>query len=85
MTITLPDDLDTFLQSEVAAGRYRSVDEAVRDAIERLRRHRTVDQLRKKIDAGLASIDRGDCVDIDSEEDEERFFQQLLAKLPASN
>jgi putative addiction module CopG family antidote len=83
--ITLPQELDTFLQSEVAAGRYQSVDDAVRDAVERLRRHRSLDQLRQKIDAGLAAIDRGHCIDIETEEDEDRFFEQLLAKLPGSN
>jgi putative addiction module CopG family antidote len=82
MTVTLPPHLDRFLQTEVAAGRYPSFADAVCDAVERLRRVRHLENLRQKIDQGLASIERGDVTVIESEEDEERFFGELMAGLP---
>lgn len=36
------------------------------------------DEHRRLIDEGLDSIDRGDVIDIESDDEEERFFEQLL-------
>ncbi len=39
MTIRLPAELEQFVHDQVLAGRYRSEDEVIRDALEQLRRH----------------------------------------------
>ena len=39
MTIHLPPELERFVHDQVLAGRYRSEDDVVRDALEQLRRH----------------------------------------------
>ena len=39
MTIHLPPDLERFVHDQVIAGRYRSEDDVIRDALEQLRRH----------------------------------------------
>jgi putative addiction module CopG family antidote len=39
MTIHLPAELERFVHDQVLAGRYRSEDDVIRDALEQLRRH----------------------------------------------
>jgi len=39
MTIQLPAELERFVHDQVLAGRYRSEDDVIRDALEQLRRH----------------------------------------------
>ena len=39
MTIHLPAELERFVHDQVIAGRYRSEDDVIRDALEQLRRH----------------------------------------------
>jgi len=39
MTIHLPPELERFVHDQVVAGRYRSEDEVIRDALEQFRRH----------------------------------------------
>ena len=39
MTIQLPEELERFVHDQVLAGRYRSEDDVIRDALEQLRRH----------------------------------------------
>ena len=39
MTIHIPPDLVRFVQDQVLAGRYRSEDDVIRDALEQLRGH----------------------------------------------
>ena len=38
MTIHLPQELERFVHDQVQAGRYRSEDDVIRDAVERLRK-----------------------------------------------
>lgn len=39
MTIHLPTELERFVHDQVIAGRYRSEDDVIRDALEQLRSH----------------------------------------------
>jgi putative addiction module CopG family antidote len=39
MTAHLPEDLERFIHDQVRAGHYRTEEEVIRDALERLRRH----------------------------------------------
>ncbi len=59
MTITLPSELDEFLKAEVAAGRYGSVEDAVRGAVEHLRLVRAEEAIRGKLAEGLGDLDAG--------------------------
>jgi len=85
MTITLPPHLNQFLRAEVASGRYPTFADAVADAVERLRQERTLEALQGLIDEGLAAIDRGELIEIDSPEDEESFFAGLMGNLDADS
>lgn len=84
MTLTFSREQDQFLESEVAAGRYSSIEEAVRDAVDRLRQSRAAAELREQLAEGLAELNRGEGIEIETDEDEERLFSELMAGLPES-
>jgi antitoxin ParD1/3/4 len=84
MHISLPPDLDRFVQDAVASGRYRSADEVLQAAV-RLLRERDERQreqaaklaaLRADIGEGIASIERGEGID------GEEFFAKLRTEFP---
>ena len=56
MTITLPGELNEFLRAKVAAGRYRSVGEAVCEAVQLLRQSTDREDLLRKLDEGLDQL-----------------------------
>jgi len=76
MNVHLTPQLETLVQNKVKRGRYNSASEVVRDALrlfeqrERIRELQ-IRELRKKINQGLASLERGQWVD------GEEFFQGL--------
>ena len=84
MTITLPGELNEFLQAEVAAGRYRSVREAVCEAVQLLRQSTDREELLRKLDEGLDELERGQEIVIDSDEAEELFFAELKAGIAST-
>jgi putative addiction module CopG family antidote len=57
--IELPEDLRAFAEEQVRAGKAKSVDEVVRDAVEQKR----LAALRAELDAGVAELDAGQGVD----------------------
>lgn len=65
MNVSLTPQLETFVKRKVSTGRYNSVSEVVREAL-RLLEERDAMQaarltlLRKDIETGLASLDRGE-------------------------
>jgi antitoxin ParD1/3/4 len=77
MTISLSPDQDRFLQEEVAAGRFASVSDAVREAIDRLRRDREREELRRNLSEARASLDRGDGATIRTAEELTRYLDEL--------
>jgi Arc/MetJ-type ribon-helix-helix transcriptional regulator len=65
ITLTLPPDLEDIVRRKVADGSYRTVEEAVADAILALDERDPFDNadpqlLRTEIDKGLAQLDRGE-------------------------
>jgi antitoxin ParD1/3/4 len=76
MNVNLTPELENLVQNKVKSGRYNSASEVVREALrlfeERDRvRNLQLDELRKKINAGWASLERGEGVD------GEEFFRKL--------
>jgi antitoxin ParD1/3/4 len=70
LTVTLPDDLDAFIREQVAAGRFSSPSEAVREAIALLERserecERTRDEIRREILVGIEQVEAGQVRDGD--------------------
>lgn len=54
-TIELPEDLQAFAEERVRAGKYASVSEVVRDALEQ----KKLATLREALDASVAELDAG--------------------------
>lgn len=65
MNVSLGRDLRDFVKAAVKSGRYTSASEVVRDAL-REKRDRALRAVERKIEAGLASANRGDLLDPDS-------------------
>jgi putative addiction module CopG family antidote len=70
LTVTLPDDLDAFIRESVAAGRFASPADAVREAIALLERHEREgeamrEDLRGEILLGIEQIESGQVRDGD--------------------
>jgi antitoxin ParD1/3/4 len=76
MNVSLTPELEELIQERVRSGRYHSASEVVREALRLLEdrdemRRLRLDEMRKKIAAGLASLDRGEGLP------GEPFFDQL--------
>ncbi len=80
MTYTLPADMEQFLEGEVAAGRYASVSDAVRDALERLRHEREAEDLRGKLQDGIRDLDAGLASNARTAEDIAAIRTRILQK-----
>ena len=70
MNVNLTPELEKLVHNRVKSGRYNSASEVVREALRLLEEHDEVrkiqlQELRKKINEGLASLERGEGVDGD--------------------
>ncbi|MBC7772123.1 MAG: type II toxin-antitoxin system ParD family antitoxin [Pyrinomonadaceae bacterium] len=80
VTISLPAELQAFLDSRVSSGRYGSASEVVREGLRMLqererKRVSSIDELRREIDLGLEQANRGQVID------GEQFLKGLESKL----
>ena len=81
MPMSLPQDLQQFVQQELACGRYRSEEDVVCEALRLLReRERRLQALREDVDAGLKQLDRGEGQPLDAESIKARGRQRLAAR-----
>lgn len=76
MNVNLTPELETLVLNKVKTGRYNSASEVVREALRLFEerdqiRQLQIHELRKKINKGWASLERGDGVD------GEEFFRAL--------
>jgi antitoxin ParD1/3/4 len=72
MNVSLPPELEQYVQQRVESGVYPTAGELVRDALwllrERDRLHEIrLDELRKEIQLGIAEADRGETAPLDIE------------------
>ena len=68
MNVSLTPELEELVAEKVRSGRYNSASEVVREALRLLEEHDQLraihlEELRKKIDEGLGSLDRGEGID----------------------
>jgi antitoxin ParD1/3/4 len=76
MNVHLTPELETLVQSKVKSGRYNSASEVVREALRLFEQRDRIQKLqlreiRRKIDQGWASLERGEGID------GEEFFKSL--------
>jgi antitoxin ParD1/3/4 len=80
MTLLLTPELEIFIQSQVASGKYTSVEEVIIAALKLLEEReriyqRRFEQLQSEIAVGLEEAERGELIDADV------VFNQLREKL----
>lgn len=81
MTVEIPADLQQFVHKIVADGSYKSEAEAVSQALRLLEnRQRRIEELRREIQPALDRLDRGEGIEIHSEEELDRFFEDVKAR-----
>jgi putative addiction module CopG family antidote len=85
INVSLPADVEEFLHAAVAEGMYPSEQEVVVEAVRLLRDSQGRRQrLRAEIDEALASVDRGEGIEIESDEALAVFFDELEADVNAT-
>jgi antitoxin ParD1/3/4 len=82
MNVSLTPELEQFVQSRVASGRYQTASEVVREVLRLLEereqsRETVIRELRAKIRRGIEQADRGELLDGDAVFDE---IRQLSAR-----
>ncbi len=78
MVATLPPDLEAFIPSEVASGKYASADEAVSEAVRLLQaRERRLARLRTEIEVGMTAFARGEFAAIETDADRQALVDDI--------
>lgn len=78
---SLPPDLAQFVSDQLALGKYDSASDVVCDAVRLLReREERLKSLRTDIRKGIEQLDAGECVDLESDDDIDTFFDDVLAR-----
>jgi antitoxin ParD1/3/4 len=78
VNVSLSPELEKLVQAKVESGLYGSASEVVEDALRLLERQEIqLQELRARMDEGLASLDRGEGVD------GEEFMQKMIDELDA--
>jgi antitoxin ParD1/3/4 len=78
MLASLPPELEAFIQSEVASGKYASVDEAVSAAVRLLQeREYHLACLKSDIDEGLTAFENGDVIAIRAVDDRQALIDDI--------
>ncbi len=77
MNVSIPSELEQFIDAQVTSGRYRSTNELIQDALRLLqereaRRQALREEIGKKIDEGWEAAERGELFD------GEAVFEELL-------
>lgn len=81
MSMSLPQDLQQFVQQEIASGRYQSEEDVVREGLRLLReRDRRLQALREDIQPALEQLDRGEGEPLDAESIKARGRKRLAAR-----
>ena len=86
MTLTLPAELEKFIEQSVKAGRFASESELLCEAVETLKtreefREFQLAGMREKLRAGLADLDAGRVAEWDGEEIKRKGRELLAARL----
>jgi antitoxin ParD1/3/4 len=80
LNVSLTPELEKFVETRVASGRYLSASEVVREGLRLLEqrevsRQAALDEVRRKISVGLEQAERGELFD------GEEVFREVLGKL----
>lgn len=81
MSTALPSDLQQFVAQELAAGHYASEEELVASAVRRLRdNEERIREIKDEIQRRIDSLDRGEGVELNSDEEMEQYLDDIWAE-----
>lgn len=85
MIVSLPPDVENYLQEQIAAGFYPSVSEAIIEAVRLLQERdqfeeKRLEILRARLAKAEADFERGDYIDIDSKEELVAFMDKIKSE-----
>lgn len=85
MNVSLTEELEQFVQSQVESGMYYSASEVIRDGLRLLKekdllRQIKIEELRKEIQKGINSLEAGESVPFDAEKIKAEGRKRLAAK-----
>jgi putative addiction module CopG family antidote len=81
---TIPPELTPFVEHQVASGRYHSPDEVIAAGLRLLQdREAQLEALRNELRPAIEELDRGGGIQLRSDEELGRFFQQLMVEVDA--
>jgi antitoxin ParD1/3/4 len=89
LNVSITPHFSKFIRDKVKTGRYSNASEVVREALRRLEQEEMIteqsaivdpDNVRDAVRQGFASIERGDFIEIQSREDLQRFFGDMIAR-----
>ncbi len=84
MAKTFSSQLQDLIQSELAAGQYASADELLLEAVRLLAEHnRRRRELRQEIQIGRDQLDRGEGIELESDEALGAFLEEIEAEVNA--
>ena len=84
MQITLPPELEKYVEDQVKTGHYPTADAVVEDALARLRDDQpswTMEELRSEVDRGLESLERGQGIVLNGKEELRSYFEDKIKVL----
>lgn len=78
MTLSIPPELEEFVEREISSGKFRSREEVLAEGLRLLKeREQKLDRLREEIQVGLDQLERGEGTVIEDEESHQSFFNDL--------
>ncbi len=85
MTITLPTELQSFVDQLVSSGAYASSEDVLREALARLRTdHARFQELKASFDEAVAELERGEGQPLDFAEIKRKFREQVKQREQAA-
>jgi antitoxin ParD1/3/4 len=82
MPETIPEELKEFVDTEIAAGKYRSPEEVIATALRLLQeRERRLNGLRADLHIGLEQLEKGEGTVIADEAAHDAFFEEMENRL----
>lgn len=78
MIPSIPPDLEAFIQSKMASGKYATADEAVSEAVRLLKdREVQLESLRSELAIGISAIERGEITSIRTDADRQELIDDI--------
>ena len=85
MNVSLTPELEQFIDSKVKSGRYNTASEVVRESLRLLEREDELrrlkyEELKREVLKGAEQIDRGEYIELTSDEDWDQFVSRIKAR-----